>query len=217
MTRIAERDTIEAPEPDAPHRHRNPVVQFLGELPGLIIMAFVLALLIKTFLVQAFFIPSGSMQPTLEPGDRVVVLKLPYYFHEPRRGDVIVFEDPDPQRQPSRGLVGGVVHWLFQGLGASPPDHDDFIKRVIGLPGETVWAKDGVVYVDGVALDEPYLRQKTTDFPRTEVPPDSLFVLGDNRNNSDDSRFSLGFIPYDKVIGKAELVVWPVSRAGPIP
>ena len=99
--KTTERESLEAPEPgdDAPdeqHKHKNPVVQFLGELPGLIIMAFVLALLIKTFLVQAFFIPSGSMEPTLMPGDRVLVLKVPYYFHDPRRGDIIVFEDPDP-------------------------------------------------------------------------------------------------------------------------
>ena len=216
MTTTAERDSLEAPEPEAPQKHRNPVLQFLGELPGLILMAFILALLIKTFLVQAFFIPSGSMEPTLMTGDRVIVVKVPYYFHDPRRGDVIVFEDPDPAKQPDRGVIGGFVHWLVQGLGAAPPDNEDFIKRVIGLPGETVWAKGGYVYVDGVKIDEPYLTQQTDDFPKTKVPADRLFVMGDNRGNSLDSRFGLGFVPLDQVIGKADLVIWPPGRAGGI-
>lgn len=215
--RTTERESLEAPEPESdptPHEHKNPVLQFLGELPGLIIMAFVLALLIKTFFVQAFFIPSGSMEPTLLPGDRVLVLKVPYYFHDPRRGDIIVFEDPDPSSHPDRGAVGGFFHWMFQGLGVQRPDDEDFIKRVIGLPGETVWAKDGNVYVDGTKLDEPYLTQTTADFPKTKVPQGELFVMGDNRGNSLDSRFGLGFIPMDKVIGKAEVIIWPPSRLG---
>ena len=216
MTTTAKRDSLEAPEPDAPHEHRNPVLQFLGELPGLILMAFVLALLIKTFLVQAFFIPSGSMEPTLMPGDRVIVVKVPYYFHDPRRGDVIVFEDPDPSRQPDRGAIGGFFHWLVQGLGAAPPDNEDFIKRVIGLPGETVWAKGGNVYVDGEQIEEPYLIQETDNFPKTKVPDGTLFVMGDNRGNSLDSRFGLGFVPLDQVIGKAELIIWPPQRVGGI-
>ena len=218
MTTTAKRDSLEAPEPETPQEHRNPVLQFLGELPGLILMAFVLALLIKTLLVQAFFIPSGSMEPTLMPGDRVIVVKVPYYFHDPQRGDVIVFEDPDPSKQPDRGLVGGFFHWLVQGLGAAPPDNEDFIKRVIGLPGETVWAKGGDVYVDGTKIDEPYLplTLKTDDFPKTKVPDGTLFVMGDNRGNSLDSRFGLGYVPLDQVIGKADLVIWPPSRAGGI-
>jgi signal peptidase I len=214
-----ERESLEAPEPTAEpdaesKKHRNPILQFMGELPGLILLAFILALLIKTFFVQAFFIPSGSMEPTLMPGDRVLVLKVPYYFHDPRRGDIIVFEDPDPKAQPDRGVVGGFFHWMFQGLGVQKPEHEDFIKRVIGLPGETVWAKGGSVYVDGTKLDEPYLTQKTEDFPHTKVPDGELFVMGDNRGNSLDSRFGLGFIPLDKVIGKAEVIIWPPGRAG---
>jgi signal peptidase I len=216
VTTTVKRDSLDAPEPETQEKHRNPVLQFLGELPGLILMAFVLALLIKTFLIQAFYIPSGSMEPTLEPGDRVIVVKVPYYFHDPQRGDVIVFEDPDPSTQPDRGLVGGVVHWLVQGLGAAPPDNEDFVKRVIGLPGETVWAKNGHVFVDGVRIQEPYLTQKTDDFPHTKVPADSLFVMGDNRGNSLDSRFGLGFVPLGQVIGKADFVIWPPSRAGGI-
>jgi signal peptidase I len=225
--KTSERESLEAPEPESesePEKHKNPILQFLGELPGLIIMAFVLALLIKTFLVQAFFIPSGSMEPTLLPGDRVLVLKVPYYFHDPQRGDIIVFEDPDPSNQPDRGAVGGFFHWMFQGLGVQSPDNEDFIKRVIGVPGDTVWARDGDVYVNGSKLVEPYLTQRTADFGKVHVPKDMLFVLGDNRGNSQDSRFGLGvatpdsngvgFIPLDKVIGKAEIVIWPPSRLG---
>ena len=212
--KTTERASLEAPEPQhdpkhAPTKHRNPVTQFLGELPGLIIMAFVLALLIKTFLVQAFFIPSGSMEPTLVPGDRVLVLKVPYYFGDPDRGDIIVFEDPDPSGVPDRGLVGGFFHWMFEGLGVQRPDSEDFIKRVIGTPGDTVSAKDGQVFVNGDAIEEPYLTQPTDDFDKTIVPEGRLFVMGDNRGNSLDSRFSLGFVPIDKVIGKAEIVIWP--------
>jgi signal peptidase I len=219
--KTTERESVPAPEPGAeapqpPEKHRNPVVQFLTELPGLILMAFVLALLIKTFLVQAFFIPSGSMEPTLMPNDRVLVLKVPYYLHDPTRGDIIVFEDPDPSNEPDRGIVGGFFHWMFEGLGVQRPDNEDFIKRVIGLPGETVWARGGDVYVDGKKLKEPYLTQPTADFEKHHVPEGELFVMGDNRGNSLDSRFSLGYIPIDKVIGKAEVVIWPPSRAGPL-
>jgi signal peptidase I len=217
--KTTERESLEPAEPTSadpgtPKKHRNPVVQFLGELPGLIIMAFVLALVIKTFLVQAFYIPSGSMEPTLVPGDRVLVLKVPYYFHDPRRGDIVVFEDPDPSGEPDRGLVGGIFHWMFEGLGVQRPDSEDFIKRVIGTPGDVVHARDGVVYVNDEPIDEPYLTQPTEDFSRDTVPPGRLFVMGDNRGNSLDSRFSLGFVPIDKVVGKAEVVIWPPGDLG---
>jgi signal peptidase I len=178
----------------------------------------VLALLIKTFLFQAFFIPSGSMEPTLMPGDRVLVNKIPYYLGDPQRGDVIVFEDPDPARQPDRGVVGGFFHWLFQGLGVQRPEHEDFIKRVIGVPGDTVQGKKDGVYVNGLRIDEPYLPDgaKTAPFPERTVPEGMLFVLGDNRSNSLDSRFGLGFVPIDRVVGKALVVIWPVTRIGPL-
>jgi len=212
--KTTERDELETAElekddPKSHKKHRNPLVQFIGELPGLIVMAFVLALLIKTFLVQAFFIPSGSMEPTLVPGDRVLVLKVPYYFGEPDRGDIIVFEDPDPSKTPERGVVGGFFHWMFEGLGVQRPDNEDFIKRVIGTPGDVVYGRGGQVFVNDEPIDEPYLMQPTERFDRFKVPPGELFVMGDNRGNSLDSRFSLGFVPIDNVIGKAEIVIWP--------
>jgi signal peptidase I len=189
------------------------VLAFLRELPVLIVIAFALALLLKTFLIQAFYIPSGSMEPTLHPGDRVLVWKA---FDSPQRGDIVVFEDPHPGRQPDRGLIGGFLHWLSEGLGFARPANEDFIKRVIGLPGETVELRHGILYVDGKRIPEPYLHgpPDRRDYGPVTVPPDSLFVLGDNRLNSNDSRYGLGFVPRDKVIGEAFVIIWPPSDIG---
>lgn len=189
------------------------ILGFLGELPVLVILAFALALLLKTFVVQAFFIPSGSMEPTLMPGDRVLVQKI---SDEPNHGDIVVFENPQPGAHPDRGLVGGFFHWLSEGLGFARPEDEDFIKRVIGLPGDTVEIRRGVLLVNGQQTAEPYLRRPldTRDYGPKQVPVDSLFVLGDNRLNSNDSRFGLGFVPVDKVVGKAFVVIWPPSRVG---
>lgn len=195
-----------------PKKRRHPALTFLGELPGLILMAFALALLIKSTLLQAFWIPTGSMEPTLVPGDRVIVAKVPYYFHDPQRGDVIVFEEPDPAKEPERGVWGAITHWLGQGLGFSPPDNSDYIKRVIGEPGDVVSARNGDVYVNDVRISEPYLHERTARFPATTVPEGELFVMGDNRSNSLDSRFSLGFVPVDRVVGKAVWIIWPVDN-----
>jgi signal peptidase I len=199
-------------ESPKPKKRRHPALTFLGELPGLILMAFALALLIKSTLLQAFWIPTGSMEPTLVPGDRVIVAKVPYYFHDPQRGDIIVFEEPDPAKEPERGVWGAVTHWLGQGLGFSPPDNPDYIKRVIGEPGDVVSARSGRVYVNGIRISEPYLHERTARFPETTVPAGELFVMGDNRSNSLDSRFGLGFVPIDRVVGKAVWIIWPVEN-----
>ena len=212
--RTAQRRTQDKDVDHTPKKKRHPALAFLGELPGLILMAFALALLIKSTLLQAFWIPTGSMENTLVPGDRVIVAKVPYYFHDPQRFDIIVFEEPDPAKEPDRGVWGGLAHWLGQGLGFTPPDNPDYIKRVIGEPGDVVYAKGGYVYVNNVKLAEPYLDQRTARFPKTKVPAGKLFVMGDNRANSLDSRFGLGFVPVDRVIGKAVFIIWPVQNVG---
>lgn len=207
--------TREVPDktPDERPTGGKAVLSFLRELPVLIVLAFALAILLKTLVVQAFFIPSGSMEPVLKPGDRVLVNKVLY---EPERGHVIVFSDPQDGRGPDRGVIGGFLHWLSEGIGIARPEHEDFIKRVIGLPGETIELRNGKLFVDGIQIPEPYLEGAidTRDYGPERVPSDALFVLGDNRLNSNDSRFGLGFVPVDKVVGRAFVIVWPPSRVG---
>jgi signal peptidase I len=214
----------EPPGGEGPRGQKRGVLSFLQELPVLLVIAFILALLIKTFLMQAFYIPSESMEPTLNVGDRVLVNKVVYHLHAPRRGDVIVFADPNPEPQPHRNPVNAFWHWLTEGLGVATSPEKDFIKRVIGLPGDLVECKNGSVYINGQPLNEPYIAQED-DRPcgPARVPANMLFVLGDNRLNSRDSRYGLGvhpngsaigFIPYDKVIGRAFVIIWPPSNVG---
>ena len=192
---------------EQPHKRSS-----VAELPMLVLAALVLAFLIKTFLVQAFYIPSGSMIPTLEIGDRVLVEKVTYRFREPQRGEVIVFSRPG--HDPGPRTVGSVVRSFLEGLGLVQPDADiDLIKRVVGLPGETVRIKKGRVFVNGKPLDESYAQPETRDYGPTQVPAGQLFMLGDNRMNSDDSRFSLGTVPLDNVVGKAFVILWPPGSA----
>jgi signal peptidase I len=194
---------------------RGPL-SFLRELPVLLLVAFLLALLIKTFLVQAFYIPSESMEFTLDVGDRVLVNKVVYHFHPPRRGDVIVFEDPHPAPTEHRGAVSAFVHWLTEGLGVSTSPEKDFIKRVIAVPGDTLEINgQGDVYINGKKIGEPYVSPQNQDsrsYGPVTIPQDKLFVMGDNRANSNDSRLGLGLVPYDKVIGRAFVIIWPPSR-----
>jgi len=216
----------QAPLPTAaPHEPGEDPKRFLRELTVLIVLALVLAIVIKTFLVQAFYIPSESMVPTLHVGDRVLVNRLAYRFGDIERFDVIVFSDPHPPPAADRGVVGGFVHWLGEGTGIAKPAEEDFIKRVIALPGETWEIREGKVYVNGRPLEEPYLSgpADTRDFGPQTVPAGSLFVLGDNRLHSCDSRFApddagichgLGYVPEDDVIGQAFVIVWPPTDMG---
>lgn len=199
---------------------------FMRELPVLILIAFGLALLIKTFLIQAFFIPSESMVPTLLVKDRVLVNKLVYRFREPRRGDIVVFvAEPDKTK---RSAINRFFKNLFEGLGAATPPERDFIKRVIGLPGETVSIKDSVVTIkttDGksLSLKEPYLspNRDNNPFGPYTVPKDSFFLMGDNRANSSDSRTNTfgGLcptapcsIPKSRIVGRAFITIWPPGQ-----
>jgi len=210
-------------EPGGPERRREPEREehrwrFVGSTPFLILVALGVAILVKSFVIQAFYIPSESMVPTLEVGDRVFVNKFLFDEGDIHRGDVIVFENPNQEALPDRGAIGGFLHWLGEGIGFAQPENEDFIKRVIALPGETIEIRDKVVYIDGEPLDEPYLmraaKSAMSDFPLKEVPQGELFVMGDNRGNSADSRYGLGTVPVDKVIGKAFVVIWPPSHLG---
>lgn len=197
-----ERDALRRLDPPVRTRGKR-----RGELVILIVLALALALFIKTFLVQAFFIPSGSMIPTLEVGDRVIVEKVSYRFREPRRGEVVVFRRPGVEE---RGGLGQALREFLQGLGIVQPDADiDLIKRIVGLPGETIEVRDGQVLVDGRPLEEPYAVEDVRDFPPRRIPEGEYFMLGDNRPNSDDSRFGLGTVPRENIVGRAVLVIWP--------
>ncbi len=187
---------------------------FWKELPVLVLMALVVAVLIKSFLVQAFYIPSGSMRNTLEPGDRVMVNRLAYRFGEPDHGDVIVFDSPFADDHDGESIPGAVIRHIGEALGIGSPAAD-FIKRVIGAEGETVEVRDGAVWIDGKRLDEPYLPAGTTmpDDGPWVVPEGHVFVMGDNRNFSQDSR-KFGPIPVGDIVGRAFVRVWPPSRWG---
>ncbi|MGH2784759.1 MAG: signal peptidase I [Actinomycetota bacterium] len=197
-----------------PKRER---LRFFKELPVLVLIAFGLALLMKTFLLQAFWIPSESMEPVLIKGDRVLVNKLAFRFREPRRGEVVVFARETAQEP--RGIVRRAIDFLTEGIGAASPGEEDLIKRVVGLPGETVEMNDGIVTVtrtDGskLTLDEPYIAEERDlrPFAPFTVPKGSYFMMGDNRAHSEDSRFSLGPVKRTQMIGKAFVKVWPPKR-----
>lgn len=221
-TTVAERDPSEGTEASRPDTEETEKDRgshrFVGSTPFLVLVALAVAILVKTFLIQAFYIPSESMEPTLEIGDRVFVNKLAYDIGDLGRGDVIVFANPHPEELPERGAVSAFLHWLGEGIGFAQPADEDFIKRVIGLPGETIEIRDNVVYIDGEPLDEPYLtdaaRRSNGDFPETRIPAGHLFMMGDNRGNSADSRYGLGLVPVEKVIGRAFIVIWPPSQFG---
>ncbi len=187
---------------------------FWRELPLLVLVALVVAILIKTFLIQAFFIPSASMRDTLIEGDRVMVNKLSYRFGDPGRGDVIVFDSPLEADGEGENVFSALVRHVAESLGLSSPE-SALIKRVIAVGGETVEIIDNTVYVDGGALDEPYLDDgvRMSDFGPETVPDGHVFVMGDNRQASQDSR-RFGAISEDEIIGRAFVRVWPPSRWG---
>jgi signal peptidase I len=206
VTAETDRATRPPPEqsPQPTKSGRRAAIEWALLIGGALLVAF----LVKTFLFQAFYIPSASMEPTLQVGDRVLVNKLSYKLHDVNRGDIVVFEAPDTER------AGGI---------------EDLVKRVVGLPGETVEERDGKVYVDGRPLDEPYLADGTqTAFanappgcapppPDIEnvcvVPARAVFVLGDNRNQSKDGRV-FGPIDESDIVGRVFVRMWPVDDLG---
>lgn len=188
---------------------------FLYEAGETLVIAFVLAMILRTFVVQAFYIPSSSMEDTLLINDMLLANKFIYYFVEPVRGDIVIFRNQENAPQDS--------------------GKDFIIKRVVGGPGDRLQIKNGELYVNGQRLDEPYIKEKcqhdwirdihasrdprngypllTGSADEITVPPDHYFVMGDNRNNSRDSRW-FGFLPRKDIVGRAMFRYWPLPRIG---
>ncbi|MEV6421538.1 signal peptidase I [Streptomyces sp. NPDC051662] len=204
---------------------------FWKELPLLIGIALLLALLIKTFLVQAFSIPSDSMQDTLQRGDRVLVDKLtPWFGSEPERGEVVVFHDPGGWLDSTQAPEPNVAQRFLSFIGLMPSaEEKDLIKRVIAVGGDTVECKKGEkVHVNGVPLNETdYIYPGNTPcddkpFGPIDVPKGSIWVMGDHRQNSLDSRYHQeltgnGTVSNDEVVGRAFVVAWPINRWSLLP
>lgn len=159
-----------------------------------IVVAVAMALLIRHFVVEPYLVDGPSMRPTLDHAQRLVVNKFIYRFRAPERGEILIFKYPKDQSR-------------------------DFIKRVIAVPGDTIEIKDGNVFVNEKLLSESYILSKTRgNYPKSVVPDEHIFVMGDNRNNSEDSRFKdVGFVPYDLIKGKAMLVFWPFNAFKTLP
>ncbi|NMG05633.1 signal peptidase I [Brasilonema sp. UFV-L1] len=158
-----------------------------------------LAFGIRTFAAAGYFIPSGSMEPTLQINDRLMVDKVSYHFKNPQRGDIVLFWPPEE---------------TTAACGLAQKSQDPFIKRVIGLPGEKIEIKERRVYVNSRPLNENYIADKPEYLWGPEiVPANSYLVLGDNRNNSCDGRY-WGFVPRDHIIGRATVRYWPSNRIG---
>jgi signal peptidase I len=194
-------DVEAQPEPAPADPHPN---RWIKEAVIVIVVAVLVAVLLRAFVVQTFFIPSGSMEPTLQIGDRILVNKLSYHLHGVDRGNIVVFSRP-----PTEDCGGAQVN--------------DLVKRVIGLPGDVISLSGGYVYVDGKRLDESWLPSSeqgiTVAGPAGNssnlaqpyrVPTDNYFVMGDNRTDSCDSRY-WGPISKSLIVGKVELRVWPLS------
>lgn len=208
-----------------------------------IVFALVLALIIRTFIIQPFKIPSESMLQTLKVGDHLFALKFIYglpvpftdkhlfKWHNPKRGDIVVFRPPFyPDRGVLKRMIAPPIRVITKPVSlvfgekfyVDFDPHKDFIKRIIGLPGEEIFIKDETVYINGEPLKEDYLYLMESfyslpkeDFGPVVIPCDSYFVVGDNRRNSRDSRH-WGFLPKDLIEGKALLLYWPPHRVGMI-
>lgn len=205
------------------------VWRFIKEIVIILVVALGLSFLVRTFVVQAFYVPSQSMENTLMPNDRILASKLNTRLGGVKRGEIIVFRDPgqwlDAAQKESPGGVAGALEWI----GLLPSNTgDDLVKRAIGVGGDHVrcCSTGGRIVLNGVPLDEPYLKPgATSDDVRFDVtvPEGRIFVMGDNRNASADSRYHLndnqGTVPVDNVVGRVVLTVWPFSAFGthPIP
>jgi signal peptidase I len=231
--------TTDSPSPaldsDAIARSRRGPWPFIRDVLVILLVAILVSFLVKTFLVRSFYIPSGSMERTLLKGDRILVDELTPRFGGYERGDVVVFRDPGgwlpTTYQPEQPPLTAAVDWLGSLVGLTASDSEDhLIKRIIGLPGDHVVCCNaiGQVTVNDVPIDEtPYLDLGPSQSAPGEfdydvtVPEGSIWVLGDNRDNSQDSRYQQeqpgrGFVPIDNIVGRAFLITWPFDRFGMI-
>jgi signal peptidase I len=214
-----------------PKKQRSTLAK-VTELPMLILLAFFIAVLIKTFLVQAFYIPSGSMFPTLKVGDRVLVQKVQYTLGDPGRGDVVVFERDvfGPKNEASLSTLDKARNFFRDLLGLPTGEYEDYIKRVVAVGGDVISYSGSPrkLTINDEVVDEPYINKgvdrasptltgsdcKRLDMDQVDdscrVPAGAVFVMGDNRGNSEDSRI-IGPVDEDKIVGRAFLIIWPPS------
>jgi signal peptidase I len=185
---------VAAAEPTAKKKKKSSRKKQGYEWLILVAASLAVALVVRGFLIQAFYIPSESMVPTLVKNDRVLVNKLSYKLHDVHRGDIVVFKAPE---------------------GAATAQVKDLIKRVVGLPGETIEGRNGNIFIDGKPLDEPYLPPdvRSRDFPPEKIPPKKIYVLGDNRQDSRDSTF-FHAVQESAIVGRAFVKIWPLNDLG---
>jgi signal peptidase I len=240
----APRQDLQAPETEPSDegkkskrsKKKRSFLRQLTELPVLIVLAFLIAIVIKTFLVQAFYIPSGSMIPTLHIGDRVLVEKISYRLHDPRHDDIVVFaKSVVGQKPPDVPWYDDAKNFFRELLGLPTGSEEDYIKRVIGVGGDTIRyaGTPRALFVNGTKENEPFINHgvdnssptvTSADCKRLRmqvsgqgclVPAGDVFVMGDNRGNSEDSRI-FGPINRDKIVGRAFVIIWPPSDFGGI-
>jgi signal peptidase I len=198
---------------DASKKGGGGVLEFLI----ILLVSFVLVFgFVRPFVVEAFWIPSASMVPTLKYGDRVLVNKFIYRFTEPERGDVVVFKSVEGGRLPPEENPIGRLIGFFRNDGPDRAPRQDLIKRVVGVPGDEISVRGGRLFVNGEPQREPYVNKKYPDrsfYAPTTVPEGHVFAMGDNRANSQDSRI-FGPVPKENIEGEAFLRFWPPGRIG---
>lgn len=187
----------------------------LTDVVKTIIYAIIIAIILQTFFLKAFAIPTPSMEPTLMVGDHILIDRASYHLKSPSRFDIVVFRfDPNDEKNWTRGgnFVTKSIDLLGETLGLTHRETVYYVKRIIALPGEVVEMKEGTVYIDETPLEETHKHiRDMKDFEPRKVPERCVFVMGDNRPNSNDSRL-WGFVPHDAIIGKVLMVWWPPSR-----
>ncbi len=174
---------------------KEKTTNFIKDIVLPIIIALVIVVILRHFVIGMYFVPSGSMIPTLQLNDHVVVTKFSYQLNEPERGDIIVFKYPPNEEQGLKEVF--------------------YVKRLIGLPGEKLEIKDNTVYINDKPIKETYLNTGTDmpDYGPITIPEESYFAMGDNRNHSSDSRI-WGYVPKHDLVGKAQIIYWPFNRIG---